>query len=366
MERHLTEAGRFAWPLLQGTAAATLAWVIARYGLDHQQPFFAPVAAVIALNASLGERGVNAVRLLQGVVTGIVAGELVLNLIGSGWAALGLATFAATAVARATGGARIVIAQAAVGAILIVAIGDAEAGPARLIDALVGASVALIFSQLLFTPEPVTLIRRAEAAALKEMAKGLALTEKAMRDDEDDAGERALERLRSLRDQLSELARTRAAGHRIVRRAAGWRSQRSPLVREAENAGHLDLLGGSCLVLARISLSADPEARHTMAPQIHELAGALSDLAENPGDLETRQGVADRALAVGRQCSAQTAEAQPGLAAVVTMVDLAATDIMVFAGVDPEQAAAAVEGDTGTFAVASPPATARVPFRRDS
>jgi len=52
--------------------------------------------------------------------------------------------------------------------------------------------------------------------------------------------------------------------------------------------------------------------------------------------------------------------------AVVTMVDLAATDIMVFAGVDPEQAAAAVEGDTGTFAVASPPATARVPFRRDS
>ena len=85
MERHLTEAGRFAWPLLQGTAAATLAWVIARYGLDHQQPFFAPVAAVIALNASLGERGVNAVRLLQGVVTGIVAGELVLNLIGSGW-----------------------------------------------------------------------------------------------------------------------------------------------------------------------------------------------------------------------------------------------------------------------------------------
>ena len=54
------------------------------------------------------------------------------------------------------------------------------------------------------------------------------------------------------------------------------------------------------------------------------------------------------------------------MAAVVTMVDLAATDIMVFAGVDPEQAAAAVEGDTGTFAVASPPATARVPFRRDS
>jgi hypothetical protein len=299
-------------------------------------------------------------------VTGIVAGELVLNLIGSGWAALGLATFAATAVARATGGARIVIAQAAVGAILIVAIGDAEAGPARLIDALVGASVALIFSQLLFTPEPVTLVRRAETAALKEMAKGLALTETAMTGEEEDAGEQALERLRNLRDELSELARTRAAGHRIVRRAAGWRSQRSPLVREAENAGHLDLLGGSCLILARTCLAAEPEVRGIMASQVHELAAALADLAESPGDLHTRQDAADRALAVGRQCSTLTAEPRAATAAVVTMVDLVATDIMVFAGVDPEQATAAVEGDTGTFEVASPPPAARVPFRRDS
>ena len=139
------------------------------------------------------------------------------------------------------------IAQAAVGAILIVAIGDAEAGPARLIDALVGASVALIFRLLLFTPEPVTLIRRAEGArALKEMAKGLALTEKAMRDDEDDAGERALERLGACAtSSVRQLARTRAAGHQICGGRRAGASQRSPLVREAENAGHLDLLGGS-------------------------------------------------------------------------------------------------------------------------
>jgi hypothetical protein len=47
------------------------------------------------------------------------------------------------------------------------------------------------------------------------------------------------------------------------------------------------------------------------------------------------------------------------------MIDLTAADIMVFAGVDPEQAAAAVEADTGTLAVPSPPATARGPFRRE-
>jgi hypothetical protein len=45
--------------------AATIAWVIAKYGLGHEQPFFAPVAAVIALNTTVGERGLNAVRLLE-------------------------------------------------------------------------------------------------------------------------------------------------------------------------------------------------------------------------------------------------------------------------------------------------------------
>jgi hypothetical protein len=41
---------------------------------------------------------------------------------------MALAIFAATALARALGGTRIVIAQAAVGAILTVALGDADAG----------------------------------------------------------------------------------------------------------------------------------------------------------------------------------------------------------------------------------------------
>jgi hypothetical protein len=52
------------WPLLKGTAAATLAWVIANHVVDHHEPFFAPIAAVVALNAPLGERGLNTLRLL--------------------------------------------------------------------------------------------------------------------------------------------------------------------------------------------------------------------------------------------------------------------------------------------------------------
>ena len=43
-----------AWPLLQSTAAATAAWWLARWLNNHPDPFFAPIAAVVALNASRG------------------------------------------------------------------------------------------------------------------------------------------------------------------------------------------------------------------------------------------------------------------------------------------------------------------------
>ena len=56
--------------------------------------------------------------------------------------------------ARAVDADRIVQAQAGISAILIIVVGRPEHGWDRLLDAVIGAAVALAFSQLLFTPEP--------------------------------------------------------------------------------------------------------------------------------------------------------------------------------------------------------------------
>jgi uncharacterized membrane protein YgaE (UPF0421/DUF939 family) len=351
-----------AWPLLHGTAAATVAWVIARHLIHHHRPFFAPIAAVAALNAALGERGLNALRLLLGVLIGIVAGELAIAVMGGGYGPLALATFTAMVIARMLGGARMVMGQAAAGAILTVALASGEAGTQRLEDALIGAGVALIFSQLLFPPEPVALIRRAEAVALAEMADGLELTVRALDRDEDELAEQAMSRLREVRDHLSELARTRRAGRRIVRHSVAWRSRKAPVVRENENAGHLDLLGSSCLTLARTAMVLSPPERRRLAPSVHELAGALADLARRPGDHATRQRAADRALEAARHLA--DSETPPGsaLAAAIMAVRMLAADVMVFAGVDPAQAGGAVQEGTGQLRVPVPPPTPRTPF----
>jgi hypothetical protein len=350
-----------AWPLLQGTGAAAAAWLIAKYVLDHPEPFFAPVAAFIALNTSLGERGRNALRLLHGVFVGIAVGELTLLTLGGGYGSLAIAILAATVIARAVSGARIVVAQAAVSAILVVALADADAGVDRLIDALVGAGVALVFSQLLFSPEPVRLLRRAERAALAVMANGLSSTAKALEHDDDELTENAITALREVRDDLSELGRVRRASTRVARRTVAWRSRLEPVVQETENADHLDLLGSSCVVLARTAASLNSAERARLAPHVRELAKALEALAADLGARAARQRAADRGLAVAGEISAGDEPPDSLFAAAVMGVRMVATDLMVFAGMDLEDALAAVREGIEARKVPPPPQAAR-PF----
>jgi Fusaric acid resistance protein-like len=328
------------WLLLQSTAAATVAWVIARRVVHHHEPFFAPIAALVSLNTSLGERGLNALRLLQGVVLGIGVAELTLLALGGGYGSLALATFVALVLARMLGGVRIVLAQAAIAAILTIAVANGEVGYQRLTDALIGAGVALVFTQLLFSPEPLRLLRRVETNALAAMADALDLTGRAL-DGDEALAERAIESQRELRDHLSELARIRRASARVARHSLAWRTHIAPVVRENEDAGYLDLLGGSCLLLTRTSLEADGEDQRLLAPCIRALSTTLADLARQPGDRETRQRAVDRSLEILRAMRAVSAEPDPEMGAALGAARVAVTDLMLFVGVDAAEARAA-------------------------
>src|SRR4029078_7508807 len=110
-----------------GSAAATGAWLIASHGVRHHPPFFAPIAAVVALNTTIGERGTNALRLLLGVVIGIVIGELTIALLGGGYGRMALAMFVAMLIARHLDRARILLAQAAAGGIPTLSVGNVDA-----------------------------------------------------------------------------------------------------------------------------------------------------------------------------------------------------------------------------------------------
>jgi hypothetical protein len=267
------------------------------------------------------------------------------------------------AIARALGGARIVHAQAAISAILTIAVADGEVGYQRLTDALIGAAVALVFSQLLFSPQPLRLLRRVEANALAAMAAALDLAARALEGDEAVA-ERAIGSQRELRDHLSELARMRRASARVARHSLVWRSQIAPVVRENEDAGHLDLLGGSCLLLTRTSLGADDEDRRLLAPCVRALSTTLADLARQPGDRATRQRAVDRSLEILRGMRSIRTEPDPELTATLAAARTAVTDLMLFVGVHPDEARAATREEARKQQYLEVPALASAPKPR--
>jgi uncharacterized membrane protein YgaE (UPF0421/DUF939 family) len=351
-----------AWLLLQRTAAASLAWFLARRIGDHPDPFFAPIAAVVSLNTGLGERGLNALRLLLGVFVGILAGEITLAILEGGYGSLAIATFTAMAAARAFGGPPIVVAQAAAAAILTVAVANGQGGVHRLIDALAGAGVALVFSQLLFTPEPVRLLHRAESAVLSGMASGLRLTASALATDDQGAADEAMMQLRDLRDRLAALAKTRAASGRVVRHSLAWRAHLKPVVHEQENAGHLDLLGVSCLMLTRTALVTDPADGRQLVEPVREIAELLTELARSPAETSTRQSVVDRVPAVLRKLGNFESAPDLPLGTAVAAVRTVLGDLMLFAGVEPADAVAVIREGTEDVRVSPTRRTSRIPF----
>ncbi|SEG35120.1 Uncharacterized membrane protein YgaE, UPF0421/DUF939 family [Thermomonospora echinospora] len=343
-----------AWLVLQGTAAATLAWLIAKHLVHHHQPFFSPIAAVIGLNAARGGRGLNSVRLLVGVVVGIAVAELALY-VGTGYRALAIAVFGSMTIAVMINAQRIVIGQAAAGAILTIALGYPEAGGQRLVDAFIGAGVALTFSQLLFPSEPIGLLRRAEAAALAGMADGLEQTAEALEHEDVEPVCRAIARLRDASDRLTDLGDARQRS-RYIRHTLLWWRRAEVIARESAEAERLDLLGSSCFALGRTALAARADERAELAPLVRELAEAVRVLARAPGDHDVRRRAARGAMHILHRLS-ELSETYSLLTTGRTLVRMAATDVLLFAGVDRETAIGRKETDMENLDVRIPPAT---------
>ena len=148
------------------------------------------------------------------------------------------------------------------------------------------------------------------------------------------AGEDAAELSRHDR----ELARMRRASTRVARHSLVWRSRITPLVQENEDAGYLDLLGGSCLMLVRASLGLGEKERRLLAPCVRALSDTLADLAQQPGDRATRQRAVDRSLEILRGMRSSGRDHDPEMGAALTAARVAITDLMLFAGVDPDEA----------------------------
>ncbi|WP_026116808.1 FUSC family protein [Nocardiopsis valliformis] len=345
--------------------AAALAWTIAGGLIHDHTPFFAPIAAVIALNASGGERGANAVRMLTGVFIGILAGELALLLTDRNVVAMALATAVAMTVAAAINSERIVIGQAAGSAILTtIFVGAASPGIDRLVDALIGAGVALVFSQLFFPARLVAMLRRIEEDALNEMADMLALVGRSLEEEGDTSSEQVVNRLGDLSRPMAALSRARESSKSTIRLSTIRWGDPQPVLDEDEVIERLILLGESCLFLSRTTTSMGVEERRELAPIVTGMADVLATLADDLSSRQAREQAVEQALMAARTYGGGAPDDDPVTHATHLAVEMVATDIMVFAGIRFDEVEDVIQGEVADPTVPHPPGEPWLPWLR--
>ncbi|MGH3682706.1 MAG: FUSC family protein [Natronosporangium sp.] len=332
------------WLALQVGLAAGLAWFVAHDLVGHDQPFFAPIAAVVTLAVSVGQRLRRASELVVGVAVGIGVGDLLIAWIGTGPVQIALVVALAILVAIFVGGGPALVVQSATSAALVATLTPPGSGLSQLrfVDALVGGLVGLGVMALLLPTNPLTVVSRATAPVLDALATGLDRAADALADRDRRRAESAVDRLGDGEAGLARFEEALAAGRESATLAPiRWRS-RGPLTQYVEGAEHIGHAVRNARVLARrtVRLLADGE------PVPDGLPAAVRLLGEAAGWLRRELAAAvepeacrGRALsAVGEATQAYRDGVGFSGGVVVAQVRSVAIDLLRATGTSPPDA----------------------------
>jgi uncharacterized membrane protein YgaE (UPF0421/DUF939 family) len=305
-----------AGPALQAAVAAGVAWYIAHDLVGHSQPFFAPIAAAVALSTSHVQRARRTVQMVVGVLLGIGVAELLQPLVGNGAIAIGVVVLvtlllAVTVGVGFVGQGMMFFNQAAASAILVIALHRAGTGGERATDALVGGAVALIIGVGLFPADPLKLLWKAERDVLASLLRILEGRPRPARAnggeaDADPDMNWALAASHEAHRQLTALTLARGTARTSVRVAPRRMPMRAVVENEERRVARMYLLASAALDLVRTIVDlgargADQSAER--ASEIGELADAMRELisARRPWPRRTVEQIGERMRGLERR-----------------------------------------------------------------
>lgn len=354
--RDRVERLRVLAPAVAQTAgAAAGAWLLATVVIGHDAPFFAPVAAIIALASAYGQRTRRAIEIVVGQATGVLVSELVVLALGTGALQIGLVVGLAMVAVILLGGGRLVLTQAATAAALIatVAVPD-HLTLARVVDALAGGAVALFVGLVLFPIDPLRLVRRHRDPLLEELAQVLEEVRDALLSADHDAAADTLGRARGLDPAMAGFSEAVAVGVEVARGSPLRRRMLVAMQRNAAAAADLALAVGNVRVLARGAIRAADLQAHLPEPVV-QAVGDLAEAVRGIGaalDDPANSAPARAATLRAAGCASLGLELTSNLSAsvVVGQVRSTATDLLRVLGVGTEEAVAAVREAAATAA----------------
>jgi len=286
-----------AWPAIQCGLGGAGAWAFATHVLGHTRPFFASVAAVVALGVAGGSRLRRTAELAVGVALGVAIGDLLVQLIGQGAWQIGVVVTAALLLAIAVGATGLAVIQAGLQAVFVVALPRApHSGLHRWQDALVGGAAALLIAGLL-PADPWRDARRRQDAYVHKLAGVLRQTAEGVRTASAPLIADALAHGRTLETDLVAWKQAVRDGYETAR-LTPLRSTRPAEWEDAEKlASALTMSSRNLRVAVRRAMAA-VEQSQPLAPPVPGLLDELADAVTDLGDADLAR---DRLRALGRR-----------------------------------------------------------------
>lgn len=326
-----------AFMIIQTAITAGLAWIVAFYVVGHELPFFAPVAVIITLGISFGQRMRRAIEVAIGVAVGVAVGDLFHLFFGTGPWQIVVVCALAMSVATLLGAGQLMIIQSGVQAIVVTSLASGlDYGVNRWLDAAVGCALALLVA----TIAPSSPLRKPGSVAanvLSEMGDALRGAAGALRRNDSKAAEAVLEQARAGERGLTALDQASAEGLAVVRHSPFRRRELSRVEALADLYDPLDHASRNLRVLARRCAVAI--WRGETVPTDHlDLMERLGDVAAfMASELEEGrfpEAARDRLLEIGEVSS--HAGLRQGISAVVILAQIRSmtTDLLELTGMD--------------------------------
>jgi uncharacterized membrane protein YgaE (UPF0421/DUF939 family) len=343
-----TRVGRLrakGWVIGQCAVAAGVAWWLASDVFGHRVPFFAPIAAVVSLGMSYGQRQRRVAEVTVGVALGVLLGDVATHVLGSGGWQIALIVAAGMSIALLLDAGQLLIIQAAVQGIVVAALAPAP-GDAflRWTDALIGGAVALVAATVV-PRAPLRKPRDQAAVVVRKIAELLRSAADRLGDGDVD---RALAMLRDARSTDALIAELRAAseeGLSIVSSSPFRRRHGEHQRRLAELVEPLDVaLRNTRVVVRRVAV-----ACYRREPVPASYASLMRDLAVL-SERVARELVADRMatvvvddlIALGRATARVEHSDDLSAEVILAQVRSIIADLLALCGMDPLEATDAI------------------------
>ncbi|WP_243056679.1 aromatic acid exporter family protein [Nocardioides sp. SR21] len=325
------------WQIGQCAIAAGLAWLIAADLFGHPTPFFAPVAAVVALGTSYGQRLRRVAEVTVGVAVGVFLADLLVVLLGSGAWQIGLIVALSMSAALLLDAGQLFVTQAAVQSIVVASLvpdpGDAFL---RWTDAVIGGLVALVAATVV-PAAPLRRPREQAAVVMRKISGLLRAAGEVMDDGEVGRAMALLADARSTDYLIRELQSAADEGLSVVDSSPFRVRHKDNLRRMVDLVDPLDRALRSTRVLVRQTAVAAyhrrpvPTSYSLLALDLADAADAVAaELAENRMAVAARPAVLAVGEATGHVERSEVLAAEAVLAQLRSVV----VDLLMVTGLD--------------------------------